>query len=96
MEKNKFTLYGALGLTAMLITYLLYVPVRSLTLPLGIAVGFLMYKAGQLWVAAFKEARKDGRIKPGVLLLLQLKIGKHRTAEKIGYKLGLMLQFPHE
>ena len=30
------------------------------------------------------------------LLLLQLKIGKHRTAEKIGYKLGLMLQFPHE
>ena len=67
MEKNKFTLYGALGLTAMLITYLLYVPVRSLTLPLGIAVGFLMYKAGQLWVAAFKEARKDGGIKPGVL-----------------------------
>ena len=30
------------------------------------------------------------------ILLLQLKIGKHRTAEKIGYKLGLMLQFPHE
>lgn len=30
------------------------------------------------------------------VLLLQLKIGKHRTAEKIGYKLGLMLQFPHE
>lgn len=31
-----------------------------------------------------------------LILLLQLKIGKHRTAEKIGYKLGLMLQFPHE
>ena len=31
-----------------------------------------------------------------IVLLLQLKIGKHRTAEKIGYKLGLMLQFPHE
>ena len=31
-----------------------------------------------------------------LVLLLQLKIGKHRTAEKIGYKLGLMLQFPHE
>ena len=32
----------------------------------------------------------------GEVLLLQLKIEKHRAAEKIGYKLGLMLQFPHE
>ena len=30
------------------------------------------------------------------ILLLQLKIGKHRAAEKIGYKLGMMLQFSHE
>ena len=30
------------------------------------------------------------------ILLLQLKIGKHRPAKKMGYKWGLRLQFPHE
>ena len=66
--------------------------------------GVRQNRASEIWSAYQREGesslerKKYGR-KPGshmVLLLLQLKIGKHRTAEKIGYKLGLMLQFPHE
>ena len=46
--------------------------------------------------AILLDADNGWRCLADLILLLQLKIGKHRTAEKIGYKLGLMLQFPHK
>ena len=58
-------------------------------------LGAVFWTAAAQTIAQGKITRADIGAKH-LILLLQLKIGKHRTAEKIGYKLGLMLQFPHE
>ena len=69
---------------------------RALLTKLGYSPIYVLI-SDALWLNWANPSLPIGeRSERGQVLLLQLKIGKHRTAEKIGYKLGLMLQFPHE